>query len=149
LHGRASPAPISTSRLLTGTASAADNRRILDALDRAIRLDPKLALAYFTRAGFELTVSWDWKAAAASVERVREIEPGSDLLPRALGGLALTFGQVDRAVELYEKALERDPLERALSGLSRRCLVRRQPQPVSVCKPLEAAAAAPGVWRGL
>ena len=96
---------------LTGTASAADNRRILDALDRAIRLDPKLALAYFTRAGFELTVSWDWKAAAASVERVREIEPGSDLLPRALGGLALTFGQVDRAVELYEKALERDPLD--------------------------------------
>jgi serine/threonine protein kinase/Flp pilus assembly protein TadD len=96
---------------LTGTASAADNRRILDALDRANRLDPKLALAYFTRAGFELTVSWDWKAAAANVERVREIEPGSDLLPRALGGLALTFGQADRAVELYAKALDRDPLD--------------------------------------
>jgi serine/threonine protein kinase/predicted Zn-dependent protease len=96
---------------LTGRASADDNRRILDALDQAIRLDPKLALAYFTRAGFELTVSWDWKAAAANVERVREIEPGNDLLPRALGGLVWTFGQVDRAVELYEKALERDPLD--------------------------------------
>jgi serine/threonine-protein kinase len=95
---------------LTGTASADDNRRILDALDRAIRLDPKLAVAYFTRAGFELTVSWDWKAAAANVERIREIEPGNELLPRALAGLAWTFGQVDRAVELYEKALERDPL---------------------------------------
>ena len=96
---------------LTGTASAEDNRRILDALDRAIRLDPKLALAYFTRAGFEATVSWDWKAAAADVERMRELEPGSELLPVALGGLASTFGQVDRAVELYEKALERDPLD--------------------------------------
>src|SRR4029077_14664138 len=96
---------------LTGTASAEDNRRILDALDRATRLDPKLALAYFTRAGFEATVSWDWKAAAANVERMREVEPGNELLPAALGGLALTFGQVDRAVELYEKALERDPLD--------------------------------------
>jgi len=96
---------------LTGTVSAADNKRILDALERAIRLDPNLALAYFTRAGFELTVTWDWKAAAADVERVRQIEPGSELLPRALGGLALTFGQVDRAVELYEKALDRDPLD--------------------------------------
>jgi TolB-like protein len=96
---------------LTGTASADENRRILDALDRAIRLDPKLALAYFTRASFELTVSWNWQAATASVERMREIDPRNDLLPRALGGLAWTFGRVDQALELYKKALERNPLD--------------------------------------
>jgi TolB-like protein/predicted Ser/Thr protein kinase len=96
---------------LNGTASPEDNRRILEALDRALRLDPKLALAYFTRAGFEATVSWNWKAAAADAERMRELEPGNELVPVALGGLALTFGYVDRAVELYKQALERDPLD--------------------------------------
>ncbi|MBV9695650.1 MAG: protein kinase [Gammaproteobacteria bacterium] len=96
---------------LRGTASAQDNQRILSALERATQLDPKLALPYFTRAGYDLSVSWDWKAAAANIERVRELEPGNELLPRAQGGLALTFGKVNAAVVLYQKALERDPLD--------------------------------------
>ena len=39
------------------------NRRVLDALDHAIRLDPNLAWAYYTRAGFEMKVTWNWAAA--------------------------------------------------------------------------------------
>jgi serine/threonine protein kinase/TolB-like protein/Tfp pilus assembly protein PilF len=96
---------------LQGTASADDNRKILEALERAIRLDPNLVWAYYTRGGFEMTVSWDWAAGQADVERMRAIDPRNGLLPRALGGVALTFGQVDRAVEFYQRALERDPLD--------------------------------------
>jgi serine/threonine protein kinase/TolB-like protein/Tfp pilus assembly protein PilF len=96
---------------LTGAASADGNKRILEALDRAIRLDPKLVWSYYTRGGLELFVSWDWAAAQADVERMREVEPGNDLLPNALGDMALVFGQIDRAVALYRQAVERDPLE--------------------------------------
>jgi len=97
---------------LKGAPSAQDNKRILDALDRAVRLDPKLVWAYYTRAGFQMNVAWDWAAAVADQERMREIEPGNNyLLPSALGDVALTFGQVDRAIELYQKVVDRDPLD--------------------------------------
>jgi tetratricopeptide (TPR) repeat protein len=97
---------------LKGTPSADGSKRILDALDRAIRLDPKLVWAYYTRAGFEMAVAWDWAAAQADHERMRQIEPDNTLLlPNALGTMALAFGQVARAVELYQKGAERNPLD--------------------------------------
>ena len=102
-----------------GSPSADDNRRILDALDRAIRLDPKLIWPYYTRAGFRMTVDWDWAAAQADTERMREIEPDNNyLLPAALGDVALTFGQVDRAVQQYQTVVDRNPLDsNALNAL--------------------------------
>jgi adenylate cyclase len=50
---------------------------------------------------------------------VREIDPRFDLLPSAFGDLALAFGEVNRAVELYEDDLARNPLDpNALDSLS-------------------------------
>ncbi|HYK25985.1 MAG TPA: protein kinase, partial [Steroidobacteraceae bacterium] len=86
------------------------NSRVLDALNRAIALDPSLVDAYYTRAAFELNITWDWAAAHADDERIREIDPRSPLLPGAFAGEAVIFGQPDRAVELYQQALARDPL---------------------------------------
>ncbi len=95
-----------------GTPTADGARRILDALDRAIALDPKLVWAYYTRAGFEMSIAWDWAAAQADGERMRHIEPGNDyLVPAADGAVALTFGQSDKAVELFRKLVERNPLD--------------------------------------
>jgi serine/threonine protein kinase/TolB-like protein len=108
-----------SEEILTGPPSENHNRRVLDALDRAMRLDPNLAWAFYTRAGFEMSVAWNWAAAKADTERVREIDPRFDLLPSAFGDLALAFGQVNRAVELYEDDLARNPLDpNALDSLS-------------------------------
>jgi len=97
---------------LSGAPTPKGGQRVLDALDRAIRLDPKLVWAYYTRAGFQANVAWDWAAARADCERIREIEPGNAyLLPSGLGDLALMFGQVSQAVDLYQKVLEHDPLD--------------------------------------
>jgi adenylate cyclase len=94
-----------------GTPSAEDNAKILAALDRAIHLDPNLVWAYYTRAGFEIAIKWDWAAAQADHERMRALDPGSYLLPIALGDMALVSGHVDEAVEQYERAIELDPLD--------------------------------------
>jgi len=94
-----------------GPPSAKQNGRVLDALDRAIRLDPNLVYAYYTRAAFEMNITWNWDAAQASDQRIREIDPRSELLPGAFGDHALIFGQVDRAIELYQEALTRNPLD--------------------------------------
>jgi serine/threonine protein kinase len=107
------------AEILQGPPSEDQNRRVLDALDRAIRLDPNLAWAYYTRAGFEMSVAWNWAASKADTERVREIDPRFDLLPSAFGDLALAFGEVNRAVELYEDDLARNPLDpNAMDSLS-------------------------------
>ena len=58
-----------------------------------------------------MNVTWNWAAAQADTDRMREIDPRSDLLPGAFGDIALTFGEVDRAIELYQKDVERNPLD--------------------------------------
>jgi TolB-like protein/Tfp pilus assembly protein PilF/predicted Ser/Thr protein kinase len=94
-----------------GPPSEEQNRRVLDTLDRAIRLDPNLIYAYYTRAAFEMNITWNWDAAQENDRRIREIDPRSELLPAAFGDHALIFGQVDRAIELYQEALTRNPLD--------------------------------------
>ena len=94
-----------------GTPSPEDNAKILAALNTAIRLDPNLVWAYYTRAGFEIAIKWDWAAAQADHERMRELDPGIFLLPLALGDMALLSGHVDEAVQQYERAIELNPLD--------------------------------------
>jgi TolB-like protein/predicted Zn-dependent protease len=95
---------------VTGTASAENNARIVDALERAIRLDPTLVWAYYTRAGFEIAIQWDWAAANADHERMRALDPGNSLLPSALGDMAMVSGHVAEALGYYERAIELNPL---------------------------------------
>jgi serine/threonine protein kinase/tetratricopeptide (TPR) repeat protein len=94
-----------------GPPSEEKNKRVLDALDRAIRLDPNLVYAYYTRAAFEINIGWDWAAALADDERARQIDPRSDLLLKAFGDHARLSGQVDQAIALFQEALDRNPLD--------------------------------------
>jgi TolB-like protein len=96
--------------MLKGPPSDDQNRRVLDALNQAIRLDPNLAWAYYTRAGFAMNVTWNWAAMLTDGERVREIDPRFESLPGALGDTALLFGEVDRAIELLQEGLTRNPI---------------------------------------
>jgi len=96
--------------ILSGPPSEDQNRRVLDALDRAIRLDPNLVWVYYTRGGFEMNVTWDWAAAWADTERIRQIDPRFELLPSALADISLVFGDIDSAAQLYQDDLARNPL---------------------------------------
>jgi len=100
-----------SEEILEGLPSKEKSRRVLDALERAIRLEPNIPWAYYTRAGFDGTVAWNWAAARADTERLRELDPRFDLLPSAFGDLAITFGEVDRAVELYQDEVAHNPLD--------------------------------------
>jgi adenylate cyclase len=97
--------------VLQGPPAQDQNERVLEALNHAMRLDPNLTWAYYTRAGFELMVTWDWAAVQADTERMRAIDPQFDLLPSAFGDVALAFGEVDDAVKWYENDIERNPLD--------------------------------------
>lgn len=95
-----------------GSPSAEDDAKILGALDRAIHLDPNLVWGYYTRAGFEMVIKWDWAAVRKDLERMRDIDPGNTyLLPSALGDMALLSGHVAEAVEYYQREIELNPLD--------------------------------------
>ncbi len=94
-----------------GAPSADYNAEILGALHRAIQLDPNLVWSYYTRAGFEIAIQWDWAAAQADHERMRALDPGSYLLPLALGDTAMVAGHAAEAVQQYQRALELNPLD--------------------------------------
>jgi TolB-like protein/predicted Ser/Thr protein kinase len=96
--------------MLKGPPSDDQSRRVIDALSRAIRLDPNLAWAYYTRAGFAMNVTWNWAAMLADAKRVGEVDPRFESLPAALGDTALLFGDVNRAIELDQESLTRNPL---------------------------------------
>jgi tetratricopeptide (TPR) repeat protein len=100
-----------SQEILRGPPSASQNRDVLDALGRALQLDPNLAWAYYTRAGYQMSIGWNWAAAKADIQRVQEIDPRFDLLPSALADLALAFGDVERALELDQEDLARNPLD--------------------------------------
>ena len=97
--------------VLKGPPSEDQNKRVLEALNRALQLDPNLAWAYYTRAGFEMNVTWDWAAAQADTQRMRAIDPQFELLPSAFGDLARVFGETAHAVEWYTNDVERNLLD--------------------------------------
>jgi serine/threonine protein kinase len=97
--------------VIKGSPSEDQNRRVLEALNRAMQLDPNLAWVYYTRAGFEMNVTWDWAAAQADTKRMHALDPQFELLPSAFGDIALAFGEVARAVDWYQKDIERNLLD--------------------------------------
>lgn len=104
--------------ILSGPPTQIQNRRVVAALERAVALDPTLGWAYYTRAGFEMNVTWNWQAAKADTERLHAIDPRFQLLPGALGDIAFVLGESARAVESYREELARDPLDpNALNSL--------------------------------
>ena len=53
---------------------------------------------------------WNWAAADASYRQALALEPGNAQALRQAGSQALTLGRWSEAIELANKAIERDPL---------------------------------------
>lgn len=85
-------------------------RRAREAAEKALTLDPDLALAHLAMGWIHSTYDWNWAAADASLVRALELEPGSAEALRLAGIQATTLGRWNEGIELARKSLERDPL---------------------------------------
>ena len=61
-------------------------------------------------AGSTQTYDWDWEAADTSYRRALDLEPGNAQALRHASRQALAVGRSNEAIDLANKALERDPL---------------------------------------
>jgi serine/threonine-protein kinase len=80
------------------------------ALDKALELDPNLAIAYSRRGVNDMRREFDFEKAEVSIRRALELEPNN---PRVIHNSAMvigSMGNLDESIELYRRALEIDPL---------------------------------------
>ena len=84
------------------------------AAERALALDPHLAVAYVTLSGVQISREFNWQGAAESLHRAQELEPANVEVIDGLGALAYSRGELDRAAELDAQAVALDPVNTSL-----------------------------------
>src|SRR6185295_11383765 len=88
-----------------------EGRRLArEAVERALSLNPNLAVAHAQTGRLKQAVDYDWAGANASYQRAITLEPGN---PEYLGSAALTaacFGRFDEALQLAHRSVDLDPL---------------------------------------
>jgi tetratricopeptide (TPR) repeat protein len=94
-----------------GLVPMEEGRRLArEAVERALSLNPSLAVAHAQMGRLKITVDYDWAGANASFQRAVELEPGN---PEGVGlaaGSAAELGRFDEAVKLARRAVDLDPL---------------------------------------
>jgi len=83
--------------------------RARDALEHALRLDPKLASAYMLKGSLAKNVDWNWTEAEAAYLRAGELDP-SLRIDVETASILRSYGRVGESIEADQRALSRDPI---------------------------------------
>jgi len=81
-----------------------------DAVARALSIEPNLPNGLLARATIETNFDFNWNAAAQTLSRALALAPADPNVVIAAGNLEIARGNVDRAIELYRKAVDLDPV---------------------------------------
>ncbi len=81
-----------------------------DAIARALSIEPNLPAALLARATIETNFDFNWNAAAQTVSKALALAPADPNVLIAAGNLEVARGNMDRAKELYRKAVDLDPV---------------------------------------
>jgi adenylate cyclase len=82
----------------------------MDAIDRAMSLDPDLAETWGAYGILKKNLDWDWDSAQTALARAHQLDPNSNIIRIWRASLIQTLGRFDEAIELYQEALAVDPL---------------------------------------
>jgi TolB-like protein/Tfp pilus assembly protein PilF len=81
-----------------------------EAAERALALDDTMALAWSTRSYLKKKYEWDWQGAKYAADKALQLEPNNTDVLLGVGSVTSTFGQLDKSIELFERAVALDPL---------------------------------------
>ena len=88
-----------------------EGRRLArEAVERALSLNPNLAVAHAQMGRLKITVDYDWPGANASFQRAIELEPGNPEGVRLAALSAVNLARFDEALQLARRAVDLDPL---------------------------------------
>src|SRR5438105_980553 len=81
-----------------------------DAVARALAIEPDLPDALYARAWIETNFDFNWSAATQTVSKAMALAPADPNVLIAAANLETALGNTDRAIEIYRKAVELDPV---------------------------------------
>ncbi|MGE5213328.1 MAG: adenylate/guanylate cyclase domain-containing protein [Nitrospirota bacterium] len=81
-----------------------------DAIARALAVEPNLVNGLLSKATIETNFDFDWSAASQTVNKALALAPADPNVLIAAANLELARGNMDRAIELYRKAVDLDPV---------------------------------------
>jgi adenylate cyclase len=81
-----------------------------DAVARALAIEPKLPDALYARAWIETNFDFNWSAATQTVSKAMALAPSDPNVLIAAANLDTALGNTARAIEIYRKAVELDPV---------------------------------------
>src|ERR1044071_9031113 len=81
-----------------------------DAVTRALAIEPDLPDALYARAWIETNFDFNWSAATQTVTKAMALAPADPNVLIAAANLETALGNDGRAIELYRKAVELDPV---------------------------------------
>jgi adenylate cyclase len=87
-----------------------------DAVTRALSIEPDLPEALLARGSIETNFDFNWNAASQTVSKALALAPADPNVLIAAANLELARGNTDRAIELYRKAVELDPVNAQARG---------------------------------
>jgi TolB-like protein/DNA-binding winged helix-turn-helix (wHTH) protein len=86
------------------------HRRAREAVERALELNPNLAVAHAQMARIQRQGDFDWAGADKSIRRAIDLEPGDPAILQSAASSAATLGRFDEALRLAHRAVDLDPL---------------------------------------
>jgi len=81
-----------------------------EAVTRALSIEPNLPNGLLARATIETNFDFNWNAATQTVGQALALAPADPNVVIAAGNLEIARGNMDRATELYRKAVDLDPV---------------------------------------
>jgi len=81
-----------------------------DAVARALSIEPNLPEALLARGSIETNFDFNWNGAAQTLSKALALAPADPNIVIAAGNLEIARGNPDRAIELYRKAVDLDPV---------------------------------------
>ena len=81
-----------------------------DAAARALSIEPNLPNGLLARATIETNFDVNWNGAAQTLKKALALAPADPSIVIAAGNLEIARGNMDRAIELYRKAVDLDPV---------------------------------------
>lgn len=79
-------------------------------MEKAVRLNSKMAEYYLAKASAEMMIEWDFRESIENFRQLLMLNPNNPEVLEAIAGMYLMFGEFGEAMVHIERALELNPL---------------------------------------
>lgn len=86
----------------------------MDAIDRALNLDPDQGVTWGAHGFLKKNLDWEWETANSALTKAHQLDPNSNIIRVWRASLIQTLGRLDEAINIYLQALAVDPLNTSI-----------------------------------